>query len=71
MSFSKILKEKNVTMYELAKAAGLAQSTVQDVCKGNRKDILLSTAVKISNVLEITAEEVYKLSAGQENTDES
>lgn len=65
MTFKELLKEKKVTMYEVAKVGGIGQSTVNEIANGKRKHIKLETAIKISNVLNVDVKEIYKCIGGK------
>lgn len=60
MTLKKLLAEKDITMYKLAKDTGLGQSTINEIVNGKRKSIKLDTAIKIAAVLDTGAEEIYK-----------
>jgi len=65
MTFKELLKEKKVTMYEVAKVGGIGQSTVNEIANGKRKHIKLETAIKIANVLNVDVEKIYSCIRGE------
>jgi transcriptional regulator with XRE-family HTH domain len=54
-----ILREKGITISELAKITDLEISQVSNICSGKQKDMKLSTAKKICNALNISLEEAF------------
>lgn len=53
-----ILKEKNMSWFQLSKLTGISQSTFSDFKKGRQNDILFSTAIKIADALEVSLDEL-------------
>lgn len=56
----KILKEKNITMYRMAKDSDLSISYVWEICKGKRKNPSIAVISKIARVLEVSVDELIK-----------
>lgn len=56
----KLLEERGMTKYALAKKAGLKQSLLIDLKAGRAKDIKLATAIKIADALDISLDEFRK-----------
>ncbi|MBO0572787.1 helix-turn-helix transcriptional regulator [Clostridium botulinum] len=54
----KILEHKDISPYRLAKLAGVGQATVHELVNNNREP-RISTAQKISNVLDCSIEEIF------------
>lgn len=54
------LKEKNITIYRLAKESGLPYATVNDICNGKTKieNCSAGTVYKIARVLNVSMEEL-------------
>lgn len=67
MNIKEILIKKKITMYRLAKATGLGQSTICEIVNGKRKHIKLETAMKISSELGIGIEAFYEYIGGNSN----
>lgn len=55
----KILKNKGMTTYELAKRAKVGQATAHELVHGKREP-RVSTAIKIANVLKCSIEDIFK-----------
>jgi predicted transcriptional regulator len=67
MGLKKYLQEENIASGELCKKAGIADSTLSQFINGTRKDIKLSTAVKIAKGLDMSLDELQKIiSEGRE-----
>lgn len=64
MSLGELIKNKGLTNYKVAKKAGIGQSTIHEIVNGNRKEIRLSTAKKIADVLDVTTEKIYECIGG-------
>ena len=54
-----ILREKGMMPTELAKATGISDSYISRIISGDIKDVRVSTAYKISDVLEKPVEEIF------------
>ncbi|MEG0366581.1 MAG: helix-turn-helix transcriptional regulator [Coprobacillus sp.] len=57
-NISRIAKEKNITMYRIAKDSNLSISYVWEICKGKRKNPSIAVISKISKVLNTTIDEL-------------
>ncbi|AUN22289.1 transcriptional regulator [Clostridium botulinum] len=57
-NLKKILKHKKISPYRLAKLAGIGQATVHGLVNNNREP-RISTAQKISNILDCSIEEIF------------
>ncbi len=57
-NISRIAKEKNITMYRIAKESNLSISYVWEICKGKRKNPTIAVISKIANVLDTTVDEL-------------
>lgn len=67
MSLKDLLDESNLTMYGLAKKTGLGTTTIHDICNGKRKEVDLSTGIKIANALNISVAQIQEYIKGEEN----
>lgn len=54
----KITKEKNITMYRLAKESDLSMSYVWEICKGKKENPSITVISKIAKVLNTTVDEL-------------
>ncbi len=54
-----ILRERKITQTELAEMAGLEVYQISNIVTGKQKDLLMSTAKKICNALNITLDEGF------------
>lgn len=54
----KIAKEKNITMYKLAKDSGLSMSYVWEICKGKKENPSITVVSKIAKVLDVKLDEL-------------
>ena len=57
-NISRIAKEKNITMYRIAKDGNLSMSYVWEICKGKRKNPSILVISKIAKVLGTTVDEL-------------
>lgn len=57
-NLNKIAKEKNISMYRIAKDGELSMSYVWDICNGKRENPSLSVLRKLSKALEVNIEEL-------------
>ncbi len=57
-NLNKIAKEKNISMYRIAKDGELSMSYVWDICKGKKENPSLSILRKLSKVLDVSIEEL-------------
>lgn len=55
------MKALGTNQHRVAKEAGLGQTAVRDIVKGNTSDVSTSTLVKIADVLETTIDELTSL----------
>lgn len=53
----KVLKEKDVTIYEVTKKAGISQNTIYNLKSGQVKDLNFNNMCKIADVLEVSLDE--------------
>ena len=63
MTFAELLNDKDLTIYKLSKESGVAKTTLFDIASG-KSNILDCTArnlLKISNVLNVSIEDLIKL----------
>lgn len=60
VGLQKLIDEKGMTNYRVAKLAGVGQATISQLTTGKRKEPKLSTAAKIAEVLEVEIEDIYK-----------
>lgn len=62
MDINKILKEKNITKYRLAKLSGISNSTISEICSGKISIEKCSgeTLYKIAKVLDVPLERLIK-----------
>lgn len=56
----KIAKEKNITMYRIAKDGDLSMSYVWELTKGRKENPSIKILKKIANVLETTVDELIR-----------
>jgi len=58
MNINKLLKEKQLTKYRLAKMSGISQTTINDICSGkvNIKNCTGETLYKLANALDVSIE---------------
>ncbi|WP_415331033.1 helix-turn-helix domain-containing protein [Clostridium perfringens] len=57
-NINEIAKEKNITMYRLAKESNLSISYVWEICKGKRENPSIAVICKIAKALGTTVEEL-------------
>lgn len=57
-NLNKIAKEKNITMYRVAKDGELSMSYVWDIFKGKKENPSLSILRKLAKTLDVTIEEL-------------
>ncbi|MDU1306257.1 MAG: helix-turn-helix transcriptional regulator [Clostridium perfringens] len=57
-NINEIAKEKNITMYRLAKDSNLSMSYVWEICKGKRENPSITVVCKIAKALGTTVEEL-------------
>lgn len=57
LRISKLLKDKNITLYRLAINSGLTHSTLKNIMHETIKDNLLSTIILISSGFDMTVSE--------------
>ncbi|EOU1153723.1 helix-turn-helix domain-containing protein [Clostridium perfringens] len=57
-NITRIAKEKNITMYRIAKDSNLSMSYVWEICKGKRENPSIAVICKIAKVLGTTVEEL-------------
>ncbi len=57
-NIEQISKEKNITMYRLAKEADLSMSYVWEICTGKRANPSIKVIIKIAKVLDTTVDEL-------------
>ncbi|MBY0754563.1 helix-turn-helix domain-containing protein [Clostridium sardiniense] len=57
-NIEKLAKEKNITMYRIAKDGNLSISYVWEICKGKRKNPSILVISKIADVLGTTVDEL-------------
>lgn len=57
-NITKIAKEKNITMYRIAKDSDLSMSYVWEICKGKRENPSIAVISKIAKVLNTTVDEL-------------
>jgi len=62
MNINKLLEEKQLTKYRLAKLSGVSQATVSDICsnKVNLKNCTGETLYKLAQVLDVSMESLVK-----------
>lgn len=56
-NIKKIIRESGMTANQIAKKAGIQHTIIYKLVNGDIKDIYLSTAIKIADVLEISLDE--------------
>lgn len=63
MSFADILKQYDLTGYQLAKTTGIKQQTISKYCtkESNPLNMSFTNASKISKALGITMDELFEL----------
>lgn len=63
----KYLKEKNISIYALAKESGVAYSTLNDLCNGKVSidNCKLGIVKKLADCLNLTLDEMYKLASNR------
>lgn len=63
MTIQQVLKEKNLTRYQLSKLSGVPWATLSDICSGKTalKRCSAGTLLKLSAVLEMSVEELAEL----------
>ncbi|MCX7884275.1 MAG: helix-turn-helix transcriptional regulator [Caloramator sp.] len=71
MTLKQLLNENKISMYKLAKKAGVGQSTVHEIVSGKRKRISLASAIKIADALNITVETLFDYLKGGEEINEN
>lgn len=54
----KILKEKKITRYQLAKMSGVSECTISRLIKGTNKEPKISTVKAIAKALEVDINEI-------------
>lgn len=59
-NITKIAKEKNITMYRIAKESNLSMSYVWEICKGKRENPSITVISKIAKVLNTTVDELIR-----------
>lgn len=57
-NITKIAKEKNITMYRIAKDSDLSMSYVWEICKGKKENPSIAVISKIAKVLNTTVDEL-------------
>ncbi|EDT14060.1 TPA: helix-turn-helix transcriptional regulator [Clostridium perfringens] len=57
-NITRIAKEKNITMYRIAKDSNLSMSYVWEICKGKRENPSITVTCKIAKALGTTVEEL-------------
>lgn len=57
-NITKIAKEKNITMYRIAKDSDLSMSYVWEICKGKRENPSIAVISKIAKVLNTTVDKL-------------
>ena len=57
-NITRIAKEKNITMYRIAKDSNLSMSYVWEICKGKRENPSITVICKIAKALGTTVEEL-------------
>ena len=57
-NITEIAKEKNITMYRIAKESNLSISYVWEICKGKRANPSIAVISKIAKVLDTTIDEL-------------
>ena len=53
-----IRKEKNLSQAELAKKSGVSRATIANIERGAQVEILVGTAAKLANALNVSVSEV-------------
>lgn len=61
------LKEKNISIYSLAKESGVAYSTLNDLCNGKVSidNCKLGMVKKLADCLKLTLDEMYKMASNR------
>ncbi|MDU4327154.1 MAG: helix-turn-helix transcriptional regulator [Clostridium celatum] len=67
MNLKELINDSNLTMYGLAKKTGLGIATIHEICNGKRKDVNLSTGIKIANALNIPITKIQECIKGVED----
>jgi len=57
-NITEMAKEKNITMYRIAKESNLSISYVWEICKGKRENPSIAVISKIAKVLDTTIDEL-------------
>ncbi|WP_099330025.1 helix-turn-helix domain-containing protein [Clostridium paraputrificum] len=57
-NIKRISKEKDITMYRIAKEGNLSTSYVWEIVQGKRENPSIRVIKKIANVLEVTVDEL-------------
>jgi len=55
----KVLSDKKMSQKELAKLSDVAEYKISQLCAGKSKDLFLSTAMKICDVLNCTLDDAF------------
>jgi DNA-binding Xre family transcriptional regulator len=55
----KILNEKHISQKELAKLSDVAEYKISQLCMGKSKDLFLSTAQRICDVLKCSLDDAF------------
>jgi transcriptional regulator with XRE-family HTH domain len=58
LNFKQLIDSKGLTMYKLAKDAGVGKSTVSQLATGKRKTAYMGTLVKIAKALNVSVDDV-------------
>ena len=56
----KLLKQRNMTMYQLSKLGGIPRSTICVIIEGKYNTVKLDTIYQIADTLGLTLEEFFK-----------
>lgn len=59
-NITEMAKEKNITMYRIAKESNLSISYVWEICKGKRENPSIAVISKIAKVLDTTIDELIR-----------
>lgn len=57
-NIQKLAKERNMTIYQVAKKAGISKAIIYCLGTGSRKSMDLMTAVKIADALDVSLDEL-------------
>lgn len=68
-NLSKVLRAKRISHRELCNMTGMGENLVSLICKGRKKDIYLSTAMKVSKALNMTIEDIFTIKDPDRNPD--